>query len=512
MVREFDPIAWMLAVAGRRPAHRAPPESPGLEHAKAPRGAGGKLSHYRLVRPVAATLWPRTIPHVSGHATNEHLRNDQPGTDIEGTAVDRRERWLRRIVIVALIIASLYFAWRGIWRGIADSGDLAVGYAAARAWLVGQNPYDPLALQDELSRSGAPLALVDQLSTLRNVYFPATLVFFVPFALLPWMSASLLWVASNVVATLVIALGLARILDWRLTDTRALGLTACLLALSPVHLTMASGQTGLAATALLVVAVSWERSGPRAAPGVLYGLAMVSKLQIGLPFFAYLLARRRWAMALRAGLALGFLTALSVTVMHFSGVSWLPTWTGNVGILSGPGGINDSGFLNPDRYSLVNLQYPLQTLGFGAWWSDSITFGLVGLAGLATIWSIRGRRPRAELLSLSIVGVLSLLVTYHRYYDAVLLALPIAWAISALGTPNRRASILALILCANFVLPFQTALHDIEQRGLAPDWLTDTWFWDAVLLTQHAWALVLLVLVLLWAALRDGTPHDEPAR
>ena len=135
-----------------------------------------------------------------------------------------------------------------------------------------------------------------------------------------------------------------------------------------------------------------------------------------------------------SGLVLGALTAFAVLRMTLAGVPWIDSWLANLTSLSGPGGVNDPGELNPERYSLINLQYPLQSLGFSTDAANLITFTLVGAAALAMLSVIRGRDPAQELLALSTVAVLGLLVAYHRYYDAVILVLPIAWSFSVLGT------------------------------------------------------------------------------
>jgi hypothetical protein len=163
--------------------------------------------------------------------------------------------------------------------------------------------------------------------------------------------------------------------------------------------------------------------------------------------------------------------------------------------------------LNPERYSLVNLQYLLGSLGLSAPWADLITYAAVSLAALAMIALFRSPDSRSELLPLAIVATLTLLVTYHRYYDAVVLALPIAWAMAAWRTPQRRLGVLSLVLCANFILPVQTALHDLEQRQIVPSALTDGVIWKTVLMTS-VWALILLAAVLIVAA--AGASRDLP--
>ena len=56
----------------------------------------------------------------------------------------RRPSGYRRLVLtlawLALAAAVVSFAVRGVARGAVDSGDLAVGYAAAKAWIAGDDP------------------------------------------------------------------------------------------------------------------------------------------------------------------------------------------------------------------------------------------------------------------------------------------------------------------------------------------------------------------------------------
>ena len=423
-----------------------------------------------------------------------------------------RGRALRILAWAALILAVAYFLWRGVWRGNGDQGDLAVGFSAARAWLLGHDPYDVAVLNHDLFLAGgANLANSSLLEHLRNVYFPATLPVFVPLALVSWPEAKVLALLINVGASLFIALGLGHLLGWRLTSSKALALTAFVLALAPVHTTIADGQTGLVATAAVVAAMLLERSGRGTASGVMYGLATAIKIQIGLPFVAYLLWRRRWAPALASCSTLVGLTVLSVVRMQVAAAPWLSGWLTNMSWLSRPGGINDPSVQNPDRFTLINLQYPLSTLIANAALVELMTLTVVGVAALAFIWLRRGRDPHPDLLSLAVVAVLGLLVAYHRYYDAVLLAIPIAWACSAIGTPRWRQGVVVLALCADFTLPFQSALNSFQQRGILPSWLTGGVFWNAVVLAQFAWALVLMASVLLVAAARDRqhVPRSE---
>ena len=249
-----------------------------------------------------------------------------------------------------------------------------------------------------------------------------------------------------------------------------------------------------------MLAALFERSEDDALAGVMYGLATAMKIQIGLPFLAYVIWRRRWRTAAFAVAVIAALTIISVLRMEAAGLPWFASWTANLDLLTRPGALNDPGTLNPERYSLINLQFPLASIGVDGFSGLAVVVGAVGLAGLSLVYLIRDRRPRQELLALSVVAVLGLLVTYHRYYDAVLLAFPIAWACTSLSTARRKQAVIVLVLCADFIIPVQTNLRELQLAGHFPAWLTDNVVWDAVVLGQQVWALCLMVLVLLWAA------------
>jgi hypothetical protein len=424
-------------------------------------------------------------------------------TDGQGRAGGPVGRAFKTLALGGLLLAIAYFTWRGVLRGAQDSGDLAVGYSAGRAWILGHDPYDAVVQGNDLILAGgADVAQSGLLDRLQNVYFPATLPAFAPLAVASWPVAKLLFLALNVGGVVFIALGLGRLLGWRPSEPRALALTAFLLALAPVHTTMASGQTAIVATAALLAAVLLGRASHHAWSGVLYGLATILKIQIGLPFVAYLFWRRRWVAGITASAVVAGSSLLAVVRMEGAGVPWASSWLANLGTLSGPGGINDPSPLNPERYSMINLQVLLFNFVPVDDLVNLLSIGLVAAAALALVWLIRGR-DRQDLLALSVVAVLCLLVAYHRYYDAVLLAFPVAWALSVLAGGHRLEGVAVLLLSADFILPFQTALHDMQQNQRLPVWLTGGPLWETVLMSQHVWALVLMTVVLLFAAARD---------
>ena len=431
---------------------------------------------------------------------------------------DRHGNRLRQLAWIAIAIAVAYLAWRGVWRAIGYDQDLNVGYAAGRAWLFGRDPYDADALRDILVRSGnGRIAFEESLAWRLNVYFPTTLPVFLAVSFLPWMAATLGIIAVNLVATFAILWGMLRLLGWRWSETRALWLTAFFLALAPVHATITAGQTGLLSLLALVIAFNLEGSSLRFGAGIAYGLATALKVQIGLPFIAYAAWRRRWASAGAAVAVVGVLSLVSIGRMQVAGVPWVSSWLANLATLSAAGGLNDPGAENTQRYALVNLQFALSSILDNPFAVQAITIAVVGAGALAFVWLTRGGKPGDELLSLSVVAVLGLMVTYHRYYDAVVLVLPIAWAIGVLDTERRSYGIGVLALCATYLVPIQTALIAAENGGWIAPSIADSFVWDAVLLPLHAWVLAILSAVLMAAAARQrsgrgqaSAPIDRP--
>jgi hypothetical protein len=95
----------------------------------------------------------------------------------------------------------------------------------------------------------------------------------------------------------------------------------------------------------------------------------------------------------------------------------------------------------------------------------------------------------ALLHSVSLLAVVQLLMIYHRDYDAVLLAFPLAWALSPQVPPGRAWP--AVLLIAVFFVPFLHVLHGLDQwTPILP--LSSTLFWQAVVWPYQTWALLAL--------------------
>jgi hypothetical protein len=410
---------------------------------------------------------------------------------------DRSSGWLTPFLWTSVAVASAYFITRGILRAWAPdgSGDFAYQFAASRAWLHGLDPYLGENLVGELLAGGGSLVGVfADLSV--NVNPPTAMPLFMPLSVTGWDTSRLLLIGANAALTIMIFAGLARFLGWKYTAAPTLLVAAFVLALAPVHTALAAGQSGIVVTAALVWAMVLEAAHPKAS-GLLLGLATALKVTMGLPFLAYSLVRRRWLVTATASLVVGAIALVSVMRMQVASVPWLTSWTSQLAASLEPGGPNSSS-LETSRASLINLQNPLTVLLGDETLATLLAICLVGAGTVATVLLVRLDDRPGLLLGMSLVASLTLLVTYHRYYDAVLLAFPVTWGAWAITASHRWTGAGVLLICGSFLLPLQTAA--LQLGGRLPAWVSDNVIWQAGLAAVHAWALALLVLVLLAAS------------
>ena len=134
---------------------------------------------------------------------------------LEGGGASSTHDPARRVVAWGVLVAAVaYFAVRGIWRALQQSGDLKFGYASAQALLRGLDPYDPRYAQQVLVAGGGDMANV--VAGFHNVFFPTTLPLFIPISLGTWAQAQWLGLCINVILTGVIVVGIIHMLEWRL--------------------------------------------------------------------------------------------------------------------------------------------------------------------------------------------------------------------------------------------------------------------------------------------------------
>lgn len=444
---------------------------------------------------------------------------------------ERRQRGLMSTVLIAAVAAAAaLFAWRGPWRALhGGSGDSALIYSSARAWLVGANPYDAADTgRVWLEAGGSAEASPAGRGSNVLLYPPPTFALLTPLSVLPWSMAGPAWAGMNAALWVLALRACAGIAGLRFSTAAGRAYWAIGLALAPASTCVAHGQAAIAAVALVAVG-QWLRVRAGAAPGgaarwgVLLGLGGVIKPQVAGVFSAYEVGRGRWlAVAASAAVVVG-LAIVGIARMEVAGTPWWSSWRANVAAFT----LLDDGnptVTNPLRYQLINLHYALHTMIESREVVRWLVYAIV--AGLcAAYWAADrgGARRRGDLGALAMAGVATLLVVYHRSYDATVLVFALAWGVTAAsggaGSPagrrERRMGIAAVALVCVFLAPGSAVLAEAVKRGHVPAWAAQSAVWRCVVMPHAVWALLGLGVILVmgrWVERAGGEVRAAESR
>jgi hypothetical protein len=155
------------------------------------------------------------------------------------------------------------------------------------------------------------------------------------------------------------------------------------------------------------------------------------------------------------------------------------------------------------RHHMLNLHYLLHNFTDDRELVRWLVYAIVGAMSLAyfIVDLRRGREKgegRGELVSISMTAIVSLLVVYHRFYDAVLLVFPAALSVRLIAERAERGLGAALlVLCAVFFAPGAVVLATAAAKGWVPASVNQGWLWQDVLLPHEVWALLAMGVLLI---------------
>ena len=450
-------------------------------------------------------------------------------------------RWLRRGAWVALAVAVVLLLVRGVGPGLSFSGDFTMIHAGARVWLEGGDPYNFETLYDRWQAAGGGSERPREERWFVALYPPTTYAALAPVGALPWRWGRAAWVLLSV-------LSLGAVAWWAAAWLRAPGcharsgvgagpaevgtgnthplegvapgwsrllLLAAWLSAGPVATTLEFGQLGLVVLALVALALGTPGSRPPAwAAGAALALAGCVKPQLAGVFALGFVALGRWR---ELGWTLGVgsaVAAVAVLRLELAGVAWVDGLLGNLRRFAGTG-FADPSPANRVAWQMVNLKpLWLRLFSGGAGWAVA---AVLAAAGARVAWRARGRSSTrggyAEadlaLWVTAVAAVVTLLVAYHRAYDAVLLAVPAVWAVRALPSGRRVAPTLVLLGVAAFWPPLPELLNHLAHHTRLPR-STDWPFWLETAVMYHRPAVLLGVLGVL-LGVRGDRQEPRPA-
>lgn len=406
------------------------------------------------------------------------------------TEVAKRARFdgLIWFVLGGLLLVIQGFAFERVSpESMADFGSV---YYGSRCLLQHSDPYQKSALvrtfqTDSEEYIAAPEPLRQVVKICVNV--PTMLALVIPFALLPWGMAHVLWMMT--ITTVFI---LAAYLMWSIGAMNAPIASGALIGLFLIESEMLIevGNPSGIAVSLCVIAV-WCFLRDRFVPlGVLcMALSLVCKPHVaGLVWLFFLLAgglyrKRAWQTLAVTAM---FIVPAAIWVWHVA-PHWMAELHANLQTASMHGNTDDPGpgALEPRAHGaiIVSLQTVFSVFRDDPRFYNPMTYLVCG--PLLLVWAIKTMRRRfsqeGAWLALASIAALSMLPLYHRLHDTslLLLAFPAFAMLWAKGGPTSWLALLftgaGAVFTGDFpvqILAIQSAHLRASTPGLLGDVLT----------------------------------------
>lgn len=396
-------------------------------------------------------------------------------------------------------------------------------YSFARCLLQHRDPYlagEPLRVYRTEEGGGTePSEVLREILSL-NMYLPTAFVFTVPFAMLPWGAAQLLWMIVTA-ASLLVAAFLMVDLGADYAPILSAGLICFLLTNSEAL--FATGNPAGIAVCLCVTAV-WCFLRGRFVPAGVVCMALslaIKPHDAGLVWLYFLLAggvyRRRALQTLAATVALGLPFVVWVTLVS---PHWMQELRTNLLTAAAPGGQLNLGPASAVSGSGPSMRIDLQSAISLVWSDPSIYLPASYLicAAFLLIWAFALRRPASPPsnagLALAAIVPIAILITYHRPYDAKLLLLAVPacamlWArggvIAWITFLTTAAGIVSTSDIPLVILDILTRNLHLSSAGLCGQILT------ALLTRPVPFILLAMGIFYLWVNLRRDSTAPQPA-
>jgi len=422
-------------------------------------------------------------------------------------------------LILVLLSGGLSVLW-GCFLGFSIAGgplDFQAVYYGARTLIHHQNPYNVNDLEAVFQSDGVDHSSLNQKQHQVIAFFintPATLFLVAPFAMLPLAAGQVLWMCLTAGSLI-----LAAYLMWTIGADHAPILTGCLIGflLLNCQVIFASGNSAAIVVGLSVVAV-WcfvkERFVPAGIVCMAISLAMKPH-DAGLVWLFLLLAggtlRKR---AMQTAILAALLIVPAVLWVSDVVPNWVHDWQSNLATTSVPGALNDPSPAAVNTVSagnIISLQAVFSIFSRNPRFYNLASYAVCG--AFLIVWAFVTFRSRTSdqrtWFALAVAVPFTILVTYHRVYDAKLLLLTVpACAMlweegGAVGTIAVALNAMGIFLNADVPL---TVLGEITQKlQLSTASLTGK-ILTVLIARPNQEILLAMGIFYLWVYVRHGIP------
>src|SRR5262249_38208802 len=423
------------------------------------RGAGADPNAGHLARAACqCTKYRSSMMHVAQVADPVPSVEASAGRlddsrELRGSKIAEPHRSYRgALAVVLFLCVTAGIGYRTVTRlnvpGVPHSGGTGLQdfrdtfYYPVVSFLEGNNPYDP-----------SSHVRTYPVGNTFPLYLPLTLVLHLPFGLLSFTTAELVYFLVTAAFMPLLAYLSLRLCRVGVSIGSVFGLASLMLLSRPGEWNLFLGQC--AATMGIATCAAFYFRGRRSWLAAL-GVAVASmKPTFGIPLAVLMLAKREIRTVLTGLLIAGGISLGAAVILVHNAGGLVPFWA-SLGASQLDFGADPQ--VNPatSSYRIDAVAFVARFLGhpLGLMGELGILMGILGARALAVSRPQRVQDGAARLLSASLICVAVLTCTYHQTYDLLLLALPLTavatvrWSVLTSGNAGVR-----LILLASLAVP-----------------------------------------------------------
>jgi hypothetical protein len=235
------------------------------------------------------------------------------------------------LIVSIILIGGLGFGWLGMWvmARVPFTDYFVIPWAAGRAWLLeGISPYEPSVIEIALEAiEGTPLlAQLPEMQVLTQPLF--SLIFYLPFSLLPYPISRVLWMTISGISVGLIGLGSLRLSGWMIPTLGKSAVVLLLLFWLPGAAMLMGGYLTPVSMVLIITAINLILNGQDTPAGLILSLTVSAFPNFGLVLIGLLfwsVSKKRWSIISGFISGLVFLLIMSWLVLPSWFINWFAT-------------------------------------------------------------------------------------------------------------------------------------------------------------------------------------------
>lgn len=381
---------------------------------------------------------------------------------------------LSKYIIYAILFITMVFfllnTYKLFFLKVTINRDYMPVYLSTVAWSENKDPYDHNLLTDILKLNENDIDEKPNFFNRPSLYPPTIFPIFYPLSIFNFYQSLFLMNILNIIAFFATIYCLLLISNFNLKSIYGMILLIFCFSLGPIRDNLNQGNPALLSLMSLLYSFYADRLNYKKISGLLLGISLALKPQIGIPLFIYFALRKNWQ---HISVTLMFLFCLFLIALRFSFNNFILilSYLNNVKLAFSAQGVNDTSLNAIGKDSIINLS---KLLGL-FFWPDVVSFIVVILAIIFLILYLlycKDKLNNENLFPLSYLTIYCLLFFYHRFADGILLLIPLLYGLILLkkGFLNYFLSI-TFLGWLPFLFCFNIQIKALARNNNSYNWL-----------------------------------------